>query len=150
MTNINWTRFIIGGLIATVILFVTDGLLHEMLLKPDWLAVYANLGAPVPEPHGASMVYFFIFELGRGMLAMLLYVLMRAYTGAGPKTAVLAGLAVWAAFSLAGPAQFIPLGFYSVALWVKVAAFQLVTSVVGTLAGAAIYKDPGTPAASAA
>jgi hypothetical protein len=40
-----------------------------------------------------------------------------------------------------GPAQFIPLGFFSTALWLKVGAFHLVTSIVATVAGAAIYKE---------
>jgi len=37
--------------------------------------------------------------------------------------------------------QFIPLGFFSNALWLKVGAFHLVKSIIATLAGAAIYKD---------
>jgi hypothetical protein len=60
---------------------------------------------------------------------------------AGPKTAVLAGIAGWIAFSLTGPVQFIPLGFFSTTLWLKVGAFHLLTSIIATLAGAAIYKD---------
>jgi len=94
-----------------------------------------------------QMIYFAIFELGRGFISMLLYVLMRPLCKPGPKTAALAGLVAWIAFSLTGPAQFIPLGFYSNALWIKVTAFQLVTSVVAAIAGAALYKDAVTPAA---
>ena len=80
-------------------------------------------------------------ELGRGFIAMLLYATMRTHFGAGPKTAVLAGIASWIAFSLTGPAQFIPLGFFSNALWMKVGAMHLVTSIVSTIVGAAMYKD---------
>jgi hypothetical protein len=39
------------------------------------------------------------------------------------------------------PQMFIPLGFFSNAVWLKVGAFHLVTSIIATLAGAAIYKD---------
>jgi hypothetical protein len=77
---------------------------------------------------------------------MLLYVTMRAYFGAGPKTAVIAAVAGWIAFSLTGPAQFIPLGFFSTALWLKVGALHLVTSILAMLAGAALYKDAAQPA----
>jgi hypothetical protein len=87
------------------------------------------------------LIYFVIFELGRGFVSMFFYVLMRPLYKPGPKTAVLASVAAWIAFSLTGPAQFIPLGFYSTALWAKVTAFQLVTSVVASIAGAAVYKD---------
>lgn len=88
------------------------------------------------------MVYFALFELGRGFIAMLFYATMRTHFGAGPKTAALAGIASWIAFSLTGPAQFIPLGFFSTALWVKVGALHLITSIIATIAGAALYKDP--------
>ena len=142
MSNINWGRFIVGGLIASIILFITDGVLHEMILKADWKAVYAALGVASPaEENPIHMIYFAIFEIGRGFIAMLLYVLMRPFCKPGPKTAALAGLLAWIAFSLTGPAQFIPLGFFSNALWIKAGAFQLVTSIVAAIIAAALYKD---------
>ena len=91
------------------------------------------------------MVYFAVFELGRGFIGMFLYVMMRPHFKPGPKTAALAGLVAWIAFSMTGPAQFIPLGFYSNALWIKVGAFQLVTSIVAAIAAAALYKDAVKP-----
>ncbi|HVF47348.1 MAG TPA: hypothetical protein VNA17_07270 [Pyrinomonadaceae bacterium] len=143
MTKINWVRFFLGGLIATVLLFLSDGLLHENVFRTYWEAVYRDLGTKPPaEGHSLDLVYFFIFEMGRGFGAMLVYVLMRPFYGAGPKTAVLAAIATWLALSVAGPAEFIPLRFYSNSLWIGVAAVQLVTSIIAAMAGAAIYKDP--------
>jgi len=146
MAKINWGRLIVGSLIAAIIMFFTDGFIHETIAKADWKAVYEGLRAAEPEPHGFSMVYFALFELGRGFTAMMFYVLMRAYFGAGPKTAVIAGIVGWIAFSLTGPAQFIPLGFFSTALWLKVGAIHVVTSIVAAIAGAALYKDAARPA----
>ena len=111
------------------------------MVGDDWNAVYAALGAREPTESAGSMLYFAIFELGRGFIAIFIYALMRGPFSPGPKTAALAGVVAWFAFSLTGPAQFIPLGFYSHALWGKVGAFQLITSIVATIAGAAIYKD---------
>ena len=142
MAKINWGRLVVGSLVAAVIMFFTDGFIHERLVNSDWHAVYEGLRATEPEPHGTSMVYFALFELGRGFIAMLFYATMRAYFGAGPKTAIIAGIASWIAFSLTGPAQFIPLGFFSTALWLKVGALHLITSILATLAGAWLYKDP--------
>jgi hypothetical protein len=139
--KINWARFMVGVLVVTLICFFSDGLLHESILGTDWNMVYQRLGANEPEPHGLGLAYFLFFEIGRGILAMTLYVLMRGPCGVGPKTAAWAGFVVWLAFSVTGPAQFIPLGFFSNALWIKTAAYQLVTSIVATLAGAALYKD---------
>jgi hypothetical protein len=146
MARINWGRLILGGLIAAIIMFFTDGFIHEKLVSDEWRAVYAGLRAAEPAAHGSNMIYFALFELGRGFISMLLYVTMRAYFGAGPKTAIIAAVAGWIAFSLTGPAQFIPLGFFSTALWLKVGALHLVTSIVAMLAGAALYKDAAEPA----
>ena len=141
MPQINWARLLIGTLVAAVIMFISDGFFHEVIAKPDWQALYAALSAKEPAPHGVNMVYFAIFEIGRAFTALLFYVLMRTRFGAGPKTAVLAGIAGWIAFSLTGPVQFIPLGFFSNALWLKVGAFHFLISLVATVAGAALYKE---------
>ncbi len=141
MIKINWPRVIVGGLVAAIILFMTDGFLHEKVVGADWKAVYAGLGATEPQHSAISMAYFAIFELGRGLISICLYALMRPCCGPGPKTAVWAGVVAWLAFTVTGPAQFIPLGFYSHALWVKVGAFQLITSIIAAIAGAFLYRD---------
>jgi hypothetical protein len=140
MSKINWPRLFIGAVVAAFITFMADGAMHEMLLKPDWQALYTAQGANTPAAHGTSMLWFALYELGRGFTAMLLYALMRGPFGAGVKTAAIAGVFTWIAFSLTGPVQFIPLGFFSTALWVKAGAIQLVTSIIATIAGAAPYK----------
>ena len=144
MDKLNLGRMIIGGLIATVIFFLTDGVLHEHIVHEYWEYLYRGLGATT-EPqmgHGVAIMYFAVFELGRGFLAIVLYVLMRPFFGAGAKTAVMAAVVTWLAFSVAGPAQFIPLGFYGRRLLLIVAGYQLVTSIVGNLIAAWLYKDP--------
>ena len=146
MTQINWARLIVGTLIAAIIMFFTDGFIHEVIAKSDWHAIYAGLRAAEPAEHGASLVYFAVFELGRAFTAMFFYVTMRPFCGAGPKTAIVAGIIGWIASSLTGPVQFIPLGFFSIPLWLKVGAIQLVTSIIATIAGAALYKDATTRA----
>jgi hypothetical protein len=141
VSKINWSRLLLGGVIATIICFLTDGLLHELILGEDWKAVYSRLHATLPEEHASHMVYFVIFELGRGFLMVFIYVLMRGRFAPGPMTAVLAGVIGWWAYCLTGPAQFIPLGFFSTELWLKAGALQLVASVIAAVAGAAVYKD---------
>jgi hypothetical protein len=141
MPRLNWPRLFLATLIAAIIMFLSDGLLHERVFNADWLSVYAHLGATEPHHDALGLAYFAVFELGRAFTTIFLYALMRSFFGAGPKTAVLAAVVGWIAFSLTGPAEFIPLGFYSHALWLKVGAAQLITSIVATLAGAALYRD---------
>lgn len=148
MYRINWGRLIIGGLIASVILFLTDGVFHEQVVAADWRALHVTLGVPESQHSAAAVLYFVVFELGRGFLSIFLYVLMRPCCNPGPKTAAIAGIVAWIAFSVTGPAQFIPLGFFSNALWIKVGAFQLITSIIAAIAGAAVYKDGITKTAA--
>jgi hypothetical protein len=152
MTRISFGRLFIGGLVASILLFVSDGLLHEKVFHDYWEYVYQGLGAREASGmgHGMALMYFLIFELGRGFLAIFVYVLMRPFHGAGAKTAVMAAIVAWLAFSVAAPAQFIPLGFYSKRLWVMVAGAQLVTSIVGNLLAAWLYRDPEGTAVSRA
>lgn len=144
MSKINWSRFMLAGLVAAILAFFSDGLMHEKILEPDWQALYARLGATSPAHTSTSLLYFAIFELGRGFVTMFLYVMMRDRFGRGAKTAALAGVVGWLLFSVATPAQFIPLGFYSNELLIKAGVIQLVAAVISTIAGAAIYKDEGS------
>ncbi|MGH9971524.1 MAG: hypothetical protein ACREBG_27520 [Pyrinomonadaceae bacterium] len=141
MSKINWSRVVAGAIVAALIAFLTDGFLHERILETDWRAVYNNLGATPPEHDGGGIAYFAVFELGRGFVSMFLYAVMRSHFGPGPKTAALAGVVAWLAFSVTGPAQFIPLGFFSNTLWIKLMGLHLITSILAAVAGAALYKD---------
>jgi len=146
MFRINWARLIIGAIVAAIICFFTDGFFHEKVVTADWKAIYDTLGIANPAHNSAHLAYFALFELGRGFISILVYVLLRPHCRPGPKTAAIAGVIAWIAFSVTGPAQFIPLGFFSHALWIKVGAFHFITSIIATIAGAALYKDSATVA----
>jgi hypothetical protein len=143
MSRVNRGRLAIGGLIASAIVFVTDGFLHERLIHRHWETLAEQLHIAPQEHAPSALLYFAIFELGRGFVPLFLYAMMRARFGPGPKTAAWAGVAGWIAFSVTGPAQFIPLGFFSITLWCLTSAYQLVTSIVATIAGAAVYAEKG-------
>jgi hypothetical protein len=92
VSKVNWLRLIIGGLVASVVCFLTDGFFHERVVAADWAAVYASLSAAESQHNVVALVYFAIFELGRGLVGVFLYVMMRQRFGPGPKTAVLAAI----------------------------------------------------------
>jgi hypothetical protein len=92
MNKINWGRLLLGGFVASIILFLTDGFLHERLVMADWQAVASSLGLRESQHGSGALAYFAIFELGRGFLSIYLYALMRSFCGPGPKTAVWAGI----------------------------------------------------------
>ena len=141
MSDINWGRLILGALIVAAICFVSDGFLHQRLINEQWEALIAALGTDMKDHAGWTMIYFVLFELGRGFLTMFIYVLLRPRLDPGVRTAAWAGLVAWVAYSFTGPVQFIPLGFYSESLWFTVAIYQLVFSIVAAIAGAAPYGE---------
>ncbi len=57
MAKINWGRLILGGLIAAIIMFFTDGFFHERVVGADWKAVYEGLRTVEPEAHGLGLAY---------------------------------------------------------------------------------------------
>ena len=140
MSNVNWGRFILGALIVAAICFISDGYLHQSLVKDQWDAVVAALGFAMPEHAGSAMIWFVACAAGRGCLTMYVYVLLRPRIGPGVKAATWAGVVAWVAYSLTGPAQFIPLGYYSESLWISVGRYQLVFSIIAAIVGAAPYQ----------
>lgn len=140
MNDVNWGKFVLGALIVAAICLVSDGFLHQSVVTAQWQAVYDALGATPPDHSGFAMIWFFVFEAGRGFLAMYVYVLLRPRLGPGVTTATWAGVVTWVAFSLAGPAQFIPIGFYSTMLWISVAGYQLIFTIIAAIVGAAPYS----------
>ena len=141
MSGINRGRLTLGVLIAAAICFVSDGFLHQRVIDSQWESLQAATGAAILEHGGWAMIYFVVFELGRGFLALYTYALMRPRLGAGPKTAAWAGVVTWLAFSVAGPAQFIPIGYFSNELWLMAGAYQLPATVLAAVGGAAVYRE---------
>jgi hypothetical protein len=142
MMKINVGRMLLGGIVAGILLFMADGFIHEKLLHEHWLAAMKAAGRSVQaEEHGSDMAYFAVFELLRGLALAWVYAAIRAHFGAGPKTAVIAAVAVWA---MIFPLPFIsevPIGFYTTTMMALWSLYELITSVVAGLVAGALYKD---------
>src|SRR5438105_3767070 len=93
MTSINWTRVLLGGLVAGVIIDVSEGLLNGVFLAADWANAMKALNKP--EISGSSIAAFNVMGLAIGIFTVWLYAAMRPRFGPGPKTALGAGLATW-------------------------------------------------------
>ena len=111
------------------------------LVGPSLKAALVALGHPMQETVGttvAGIVLWFIAAI----LVIWLYAAIRPRYGAGPKTAVLAGLAGGV---LAGVIPDIGWGItltlIPARVWVGDAVFSLVVIVIATLLGAWVYKE---------
>jgi hypothetical protein len=145
--KINGPRLIVGGLLAGVVINICEFVVNGVLLKDRWAAAMRALGRP-PANGPAEMAAFIIWGFLVGLFAIWLYAAIRPRYGTGPRTAVMAGIAVWA---LAYLLQAIPasvMHLFGRRLIVYGIAVGLVEAVAGTVLGAWLYKESDSGEAS--
>lgn len=140
MGKINSGRVILGGLVAGIVSDVLGYLVDGVLLAPRWAAGMKALGRGEFAPN--QWIGFNLLGLVAGIAAIWIYAAIRPRFGAGPKTAVSAGIVVWVISSLLPNLSFMWLGgLFSRHLTVYTTAGALVEIVAGAVAGAALYKE---------
>ena len=86
-------KVLIGGLIAGVVLNVIDTVLYGVVLKAQMAAAMQALGRPAMT--NAQIPWFVFLDFVAGVFLVWLYAAIRPRFGAGPGTAVKAGIAGW-------------------------------------------------------
>jgi len=144
MGQINWGRVIAGGLLAGLIMNISEFVLHAVVLAPDGARLaeeWKKIGLVIPEDP-TLLMWLVGITFALGLLAVWTYAAIRPRYGAGPKTAVCAGLAVWA-MSYLYAAVYVHAGIvvYPAKLtWLPV-LWSLFEVPIATLAGAWLYKE---------
>jgi len=122
--------------VINIVEFITNG----VVLREAWGQAMQALGKPA-QLSGGAIVIFNIWGFLLGIAAVWLYAAIRSRYGAGPATAIRAGLATWAlAVFLANLGNY-PLGLFPTRLLVISSIVALVEIVVATLVGAWLYKE---------
>jgi hypothetical protein len=98
------------------------------------------LGHPLQET-GANMALHVLLGFAYGFVALWLYAAIRPRFGAGPKTALYAGLGVWVLGNLLPSVNWGPRGLLPGHLFAIAVAVGLVEIVVATEAGAWFYQE---------
>lgn len=144
MAKINMVRVIIGGLVAGLIMNISEFMLHGGVLAQEGARLMEDrkkLGFNVqPDPTELTWLVAITFVLG--FLAVWTYAAIRPRFGPGPKTAICAGLAVWA-MSYLYSGVYLHAGITIVPAkltWLPV-AWGLVEVPLATLVGAWLYKE---------
>jgi len=140
MGRINLGRVILGGLVAGIVIDLFEGIMNGLVLAPQWAGVLTGLG------RGGTMsvkqiAAFNVWGFVAGIAIVWVYAAMRPRFGSGPKTAMGAGLTVWALACMLGIATPVFLHLFPIALAVTALAVELVEMLVAGLVGAAIYKE---------
>jgi hypothetical protein len=140
MAHTNRGRVIVGGLVAGLLINIVEYITNGVVLREAWGKAMAALNKPADLSAGA-IVIFNVWGFLLGIAAVWVYAAIRPRYGAGPRTAVRAGLATWAfAVFLANLANY-PLGLLPARLLVITSIVALVEVVVATLVGAWLYKE---------
>jgi hypothetical protein len=133
----NAKRIILGGIVAGIVYFVGDGVVHGALLHSRWVEILGpNADQSLHQPG-----YFFPYDLLKGLLALWIYAAARPRLGPGPLTAVIAGFVVWFACIPVPLLGLLPMKFFGanfVALW---SLYALIPMVLGSIAGAWLYRE---------
>ena len=140
MGKINWGRVILGGLLAGVVLNVFDFLTYGVWLKPDLAAAMTAMGRPAGAMDQAVPIFVLVdFLYGIGLL--WLYAAIRPRYGAGPKTAVIAGLALWVFIGLLHAIAEAPMAMMPQRVMMIGTIVALIQLPVAGAVGASIYKE---------
>ena len=134
--SINWIRVILGGLVAGAIINGIEYYAHAILLRDAWSAAFGALGKT---PTGWST--FIPANFLVGIFAVWGYALFRRRYGPGFVTALRTGLALWIVFWVIPTMGLQPLDLFPNTMLASIIAIGLLDSMLGTLVGAALYKD---------
>jgi len=140
MGKINVGRLILGGIVAGIAIDLLDYFVDGVWLGQRWADGMALLGRP-----GFSQMQIILFNvigLLTGLVAIWVYAAIRPRFGAGAKTAIIAGLAVWVlGILLPNVALMHVAHLFSNHLTLYTTLGGLIEVVFGTLAGASVYRE---------
>jgi hypothetical protein len=138
---INTGKVIAGGLLAGFVMSVLDMTWNFTVLAADMKAMVDQLRldpAVLTDPSYA--IPWIVVDFVIGLVIIWTYAAMRPRLGPGPKTAILAGLVPFVSVT-AVLYGFTSMGVFTQAMLIKNSVFALISVVVGSLAGAWVYKE---------
>jgi len=140
MERINIGRVFLGGIVAGIVANILGYLVDGVILAPQWTAAMKVLGKGDFTVN--QIIAFNVIGLAYGVFAVWLYAAIRPRYGAGPRTAISAGLAVWVAGVLLPNAGLMGItGLFPSDLTTMSTLAGAVEWTAAVLAGAALYKE---------
>lgn len=145
MSGINLGRVLLGGLLAGVVINISESILNLVVVGNQMNEAVARLN--LPPIGGAAIGAFTVLGFALGIALIWLYAAIRPRYGAGPSTALCAGSAVFFFAYLYPSLGMLFMGMFPGRLIAICLAWGLVEVLVAAVAGAWVYKE--APAAQA-
>jgi hypothetical protein len=139
MGTINLKGVIVGGLVAGLILNVVHYVFWGVLVAKDLADALQAIGKT---PANSPVPLFIVLDFLYGVTLVYLYAAIRPRYGAGPKTAIWAGVIMWVIAVLLRELGEAPFGFLPMRLYLLGAVVGLVLMPVAAVAGARFYSEP--------
>ena len=140
MGKINLGRVLVGGIVAGIVADILGYLVDGVLLAPRWAAAMKLLGHS--DFSSSQIVWFNLIGIALGIAMIWVYAAIRPRFGAGLKTAICAGVAVWFLSALLPNSSLMCVsGLFPRHLTLYTTLGGLVELVAGAIAGAALYKE---------
>ncbi|NIN71060.1 MAG: hypothetical protein GTO46_03805 [Gemmatimonadetes bacterium] len=139
MGRINVLRVVLGGLLAGLVINVSESILNLLVIADSMeLAMREYNMAP---PGGSTVAIYMVVGFLLGIVTIWIYAAIRPRFGPGPKTAVLAGFVVWLLAYFWRLLDIGLTGLFDPGLLVLPAAWGLVEIVIAALAGGWLYQE---------
>jgi len=135
----NVGRVILAGLLAGLVINIGETVLNTVVAGP---AMEEALRARnLPPVGGGAIGGFVFFAFVLGIMTVWLYAAIRPRFGAGPKTAICAGLVVWYFAYFYRSSTMVLMGFFPLKITVLGLVWGLVEIVLASIAGAWAYTE---------
>jgi hypothetical protein len=139
MKGINVKRWLLGGIAAGIVMWLLEGVASMFYIADMEAAMQAhNLSM---EMSGGMILMTVLVSLISGWILVFLYAAVRPRFGPGPKTAVIAALALWIGGYLLSLIGYHMMGLFPAGLLVLWGFVALVEIVIAALVGGMIYKE---------
>ena len=139
MSKLNWKRVLIGGLVAGVVVNIMEAI-GGLITAAEFEAALQAIGKEFPAAP-SMMAYYVGLSFVMGITLVYVYALIRPRFGAGPKTAVYAGLLVWFVAGILNFLGWAPIGILPLGVYFSWMVLWLIELPLAALAGARFYKE---------
>jgi hypothetical protein len=139
VATMNARGLIVGGLVAGLIINISEYVLNEPVLGADMMA--AMTAHNLPPIGGSAIAVFVTLGFALGLLLVWLYAAIRPRFGPGPKTAAIAGVVVWFLAYFWSTAGLCVMGVFPARLLLIGLAWGFVELIVAAIVGGRLYSE---------
>ena len=139
MASINTRGVVLGGIVAGVVINISEYILNEPVLGAQFAA--AMTAHNLPPFGGSAIAVFLIYGFALGLVLMWLYAAIRPRLGAGPRTAAIAGVVVWFLAYFTSTLNFGAIGLLPAQPLLIGLVWGLVELIVAAVVGGWLYSE---------